>query len=309
MSNLPDNRKIVLINIPGSHDSTAYNINFFGSIFAKTQDLNIIEQLKIGIRKLDIRVTFHNCSFYCGINQIETEYDLDLICCHGICDCYYINDHNIKKNITYKDVLLDVKQFLEENPSETIILSTSSGRGNAYNNLKRATEIYEKIVGDISIKYNNNLTLGDVRGKIVYTTYKTDKIDSEGNPIYNKGIEGGTGLEEIHQRFVSDKNYSTFEVGGKLKVEEMKELIKLNDITIEEAGKEIKENDKKFPISYSISCTGEHDTIVPLPKSQADIVNTFILNYDLKKGYYYGWINIDFVDLEVAKKIIDTNFI
>ena len=159
MSNLPDNRKIVLINIPGSHDSTAYNINFFGSIFAKTQDLNIIEQLKIGIRKLDIRVTFHNCSFYCGINQIETEYDLDLICCHGICDCYYINDHNIKKNITYKDVLLDVKQFLEENPSETIILSTSSGRGNAYNNLKRATEIYEKIVGDISIKYNNNFCI------------------------------------------------------------------------------------------------------------------------------------------------------
>ena len=309
MARLPDNKKIILINIPGSHDSTAYNINMFGSVFAKTQDLNILEQLKIGIRKLDIRVTFHQCSLYCGISQIETEHDIDLICCHGICDCYYINDNGVKKNITYKDVLLDIKQFLEENPAETIILSTYSGRGNANNNLRRATEIFEKFVGDISIKYNNNLTLGDVRGKIIYTTYKTEKLSSDGNPIYNTGIQDGTGLEEIHRKSVMIQNYKTFEVGGKLKVEEVKELINLNDITFEEAEKEMKDNISKFPFNYSVSCTGEYDIIIPLPKTQADIVNNFFLNYNLKNGYYYGWINFDFVDLNITKKIIDTNFL
>jgi hypothetical protein len=281
----------------------------FGSVFAKTQDLNILEQLKIGVRKLDIRVTFHQCSFYCGINQIEVDYDLDLICCHGICDCYYINDHNIKKNITYKDVLLDIKQFLEENPAETIILSTQSGRGNANNNLRRAVEIFEKTVGDISVKYNNNLTLGDIRGKIVYTTYKTNKLNLDGNPIYNTEIEAGTGLEEVHRRTVSDKNYKTFEVDGKLKVKEVKEFITLNDITFEEAEKDLNENIQRYPFHYSISCTGEYDIFIPLPKSQADIANSFILNYNLKKGYYYGWINIDFVNLDIAKKIIETNYI
>ena len=115
-----------------------------------------------------------------------------------------------------------------------------------------------------------------------------------------------TGINEIHRKY---QNCATFKTNGNIKVREMQDMFQIYNMTLEEA--ELKEKSKKitFPIQYSISCTGEHDTIVPLPKSQADIVNTFILNYDLKKGYYYGWINIDFVDLEVAKKIIDTNFI
>ena len=65
---------------------------------------------------------------------------------------------------------------------------------------------------------------------------------------------------------------------------------------------------KIFPFKYSISCTGEYEKIVTLAKVQEDIMNPFILNYDLKKGNYYGWIYIDFVDLNITKKIIDTNF-
>ena len=33
------------------------------------------------------------------------------------------------------------------------------------------------------------------------------------------------------------------------------------------------------------------------------------MNHEFKKGYYYGWIHIDFVDLDIAKKIIETNFL
>ena len=43
MSNLSDDKKIVLTNIRGSYDSTAYYMNFFGSVFEKCQDLNIMD--------------------------------------------------------------------------------------------------------------------------------------------------------------------------------------------------------------------------------------------------------------------------
>ena len=308
MSKLPDEKILLLTNIPGSHDSAAYNMNFFGSVFAKCQDLNIMEQLKIGVRLFDIRVTKSGCAFSCGINQIISDNDYDLICCHGICDCYYINDVGVKKNLTYKDVLLDMKNFLEENPLETIILTIESGRGNYYNNIKRASEIFDKIVGDISIKFDRNLTLGETRGKIIQVNYKTDQISFDGKSIFNSGFGGGTGIDDIHKKFVPDFTYETFKVDGKLKVEEVKEFLETYNITMKEAEEEWKTNNKKFPFKYSISCTGEFESIAPFPKIQADIVNSFILNYALKRENYYGWINIDFLDKDITQKIIETNF-
>lgn len=63
MSRIPDEKSIVLINIPGSHDSTAYNMFCLGSCFAKTQDLDITSQLNIGVRIFDIRVTIKKFIF------------------------------------------------------------------------------------------------------------------------------------------------------------------------------------------------------------------------------------------------------
>lgn len=310
MSHFPDDKKILLINIPATHDSCAYNMNYFASVFAKCQDLNIMEQLKIGVRKIDIRVAPNTCTFSCGLNQLITDNDLDLICCHGICDCYYTDKSGVKKNLTFKDVLLDMKQFLEENPTETIILTIDSGRGRGipYNNVKRAVQIFDKLVGDMSINYDKNLTIGQARGKIINITYKTNELTYDGNPVFHSDNNLGTGIDKIHKKFIPEFTYSTFKVDGYLKVQEVLEFFKLHDLTFEQAEEEFKINNNQFPFSYSVSCTGEYESIAPFPKSQADIVNPFILNYNLKKGNYYGWLNFDFIDADVARKIIDTNF-
>ena len=65
----------------------------------------------------------------------------------------------------------------------------------------------------------------------------------------------------------------------------------------------------KFPYCYSIACTGEHQSILPFPRNQADIVNPFILSYEFIKGHYYGWIEMDYASIKLAKKFIDTNFV
>ena len=52
------------------------------------------------------------------------------------------------------------------------------------------------------------------------------------------------------------------------------------DITIKQAEDIFFKEIEKFPYYYSIACTGEHVSILPMPKHQAEIVNPFILKYD-----------------------------
>jgi 1-phosphatidylinositol phosphodiesterase len=64
MSRIDDSKKIVLINIPGTHDSAAYCMNRISFKCAKTQELTIAQQLEIGIRDFDISLIV---LFYCFI--------------------------------------------------------------------------------------------------------------------------------------------------------------------------------------------------------------------------------------------------
>ena len=298
MSFLPDDKKLLLINIPGAHNTAAHEMNILGIPTSRTQDKSIPELLNIGVRKLDIRIALRE----------RQDDDDNLYTCHGIFDCYYLDENNNQQSLTFKHILLDIKNFLEKNPTETVILWTQSEKGDGYENLKRAVELLEKIVPDLFVKYDKNLKLGDIRGKIVSTVYKTDNFDSEGRVVYHSGYDGSTDLEEIHRKFVDGDFYNSWEVTGELKVEEVEEFLRTHDISIEDAEEDFENNKSKYPITYFTSCTGEHQTVLPLPKVQAEIVNPFILGYDFKNGFYYGWIDMDYVSLELAQKIINTNF-
>ena len=300
MSNLPDDKKVLLINIPGAHDTAANEMVPLAESMARTQNRTIPDLLKFGIRKLDIRVALWE-SFD------EEDIDSNLHTCHGVFDCYYIDEHNTTQNLTFKHILLDIKQFLQENPTETVIVWTQSERGDSYENIKRAVELFDKYVGDIFVKYNKDLTLGEVRGKIISTVYK--EYDSEGKEYYHKGIDGGTDLEEIHMKFIDKYYYNSWEVTGEIKVQEVLEFFRTYNISIKDAEIDMEKDKDKYPFCYSIACTGEHQTIIPFPKNQADIVNPFILDYEFIKGYYYGWIEMDYASLKLAKKFIETNFV
>ena len=298
MSKIPNEKSILLINIPGTHDTAAHIMNPLAEDVARTQNLTILELLNSGIRKLDIRIDL--------FNEGEAS-DSDLHTCHGIFDCYYLDEKNNMKNLTYKHILLDIKKFLSENPSEMVILCTKSEKGNSFNNYKRAVEILDKYVGDILVKYNKNLKLGEVRGKIVTTLYKV--YDDNNDIKFHTGIDGGTGIDEIHKKFIMKNYYNTWGVSGEVKVQEVQEFLRLYNIGIRQIEKIWENYFNKLPFSYSISCTGEHVSILPLPKRQANIVNKFILEYEFVKGNYYGWINMDFANEKLARKFIDTNFI
>ena len=184
MSYIPDDKEILFINLPASHDTAANEMHPLAESVAKTQNSTIPEMLRFGVRKLDIRVALRELA------EDEDDQDLNLGTCHGIFDCYYIDEFNNQRNYTLKNILLDIKKFLEENPTETVIIWTQSERGDNYENIKRAVELYEKIAGNIFIPYDKNLKLGDVRGKIVSTVYKKNSIDSQERAIYHSGLDG-----------------------------------------------------------------------------------------------------------------------
>ena len=297
MSYLPDDIFILLMNIPGAHDSAANEMLEYTKQFAQTQNMTIPDLLKIGIREFDIRVALFDSD--------PEDIDDNLHTCHGEVDCLYTDEFNVTKNLTFKHILLDIKTFLKENPSETVILWTQSEKGDCNKNIKRAVELMDKYIGDIFVKYDKNLKLGNVRGKIISTVYKY--YDEKGNEHYHKGFDGGSDLEEIHRKFIDKEYYSSWEVTGEIKIQEVLEFLRTYNISIKEAEENFKKDINKYPYNYPVSCTGEHETIIPKPKKQADIVNPFLLDYDFIKGYYYGWIEMDFANLELAKKFIDTN--
>ena len=113
------------------------------------------------------------------------------------------------------------------------------------------------------VKFIRDLTLGDVRGKIVYDFYKTGETDEDGKNIYNMRYEGGSGLEEIHKKYA---DFDTWEADGDLKVKELKELWGTYDnVTTSDAENDFKTNPIKYPLGYSASCTGQSTNNIRQP--------------------------------------------
>ncbi len=152
MNMIDDNAKITEIAIPGSHDSGTYGMTYL----TETQDCSLAEQLDRGIRYFDVRVNF-----------VDGEYRIF---------------HGPINGAEYTEVLNDIKNFLEKNPTEFIILDYQHFK----NNSEQVTfEMLEKTVGkdrlvtknsDVSDKeYVENLTLGEIRGKcLVISGYEGD---------------------------------------------------------------------------------------------------------------------------------------
>lgn len=102
------NRKLYLnqYNIQGTHDSGTYNMPFYDKKFLQTQSMTIMNQLKSGIRYLDIRIT------------IDMDDKNKLFLSH---EGYVCNNLYGDKLYLY-DVIETCVEFLKIHKKETIIL-------------------------------------------------------------------------------------------------------------------------------------------------------------------------------------------
>jgi 1-phosphatidylinositol phosphodiesterase len=141
MGKLPDSTSLARLSIPGTHDSGARH----GGAACVTQSWSIADQLKAGIRFLDIRNRRTGASF--AIH-------------HGPCF----------QKIMFGDVLNDVRGFLRAHPGETILMRVKEEHSPqpGSDSFRTIWDGYMTRYGGLFAPALSSIpTLGQVRGKVV----------------------------------------------------------------------------------------------------------------------------------------------
>ena len=290
MSNIPDNRYIHEINIPGSHDSGTQYVKNGSSIIdmfinaATCQNKSIQEQLNAGVRAFDFRV------------------DENLNICHG--DGTYkftaYSDSGKTSILTLQNALNIISTFLSSHNKEIVLVSIKKEDGDTSNVRTAVQNLLTSYSEDIMYTGTTWPTINSVRGKMVLIT----RISSLGKGIYynvpdntnsTMSINGVTVYTEDHYDALADnkKNY-------------------LNNVFTTTSSNSISTDGGKGgygALIFSSSNNFSASTLISYqsPKNISDIVNPYIINYSLTQGKLYGQVMMDFVSEDLVKKIYMTN--
>ena len=124
--------------LPGTHDSSTYRFAEAALVtnWAQTQTFTIYEQLKGGIRYLDIRVS-------------NEKHDGKVYCSHKFF------------TIPFQEVVNDISRFIHENPSEVVVLSVEDDEGSSQ--LEEAKKSAMSTLGNFfTDSVNGDETLGEL---------------------------------------------------------------------------------------------------------------------------------------------------
>lgn len=153
MSMIEDDTLLTELVIPGSHDSGTKGMN----LVAETQDKTYLEQLERGFRYFDTRVMYTGGEFYMY--------------------------HSVKGEMKYSQVLADVKTFLDENPTETVILDfqwTEGGNDKGIFDMleEKLSDKLINVEGESALEFVKALTLGEARGKcLIFVGQNESNLD------------------------------------------------------------------------------------------------------------------------------------
>ena len=158
MASLDDEARLNSLTIPGTHDSGA--LHSIAEISGKCQSLSIKEQLKIGVRFLDIRLQL---------------VDNELKVVHSFVD--QLTD--------FDDVLEDMVSFIRNNESEFLIVSIKEDASPKGSDKAFCEAIEEMLLSYSEVNREKSLpeTVGDARGEIhIVSRYNSSTI---GLPCYD----------------------------------------------------------------------------------------------------------------------------
>ena len=290
MNKINNNILICNINIPGTHDSCSFRVQF--PFLSKCQQTTIAQQLNSGIRFLDIRV------------EKDGE-KLKIV--HDIADCK--NPANRRKTLHLESVISDCKRFLSENPSETILFSYK--RDDGANQEETFDTFFKNYLEKDPVWYRENRipVLKEVRGKIVLLN--RDNIDKSNGKYddFNTGINLSTW---VYQKENVERIYEVAELLGRngtltgktFTVQDLYGLTpqkKWNLAILPFIKKPPETNDVLITF---FSC----GSIFYNPKRSAKYINKKLSDITLEKTKKYGWIILDYPTKKFIKEIINSNF-
>lgn len=288
MKDIDDSTNLLTLSIPGTHDCVTEYVQM--SHISQCQDMNISDQLEIGIRALDIRVQ---------------SLDERLGMVHGLAKAFNNPGFNTAQ-MDMSDVLLRCYDFLANNPSEAIVFQfkNDSGKENekCFNNL-----FYTYIKGNEDKWFLENRvpTLGEARGKIVLI--RRCKMDKENEEFTNENtgidfsqwVEQDTAVPEALTLETNSKDNAVFIIQDRFKYKPEPRWSECILPFLEER----EAFDGTYIICYTSTAGGNKG-----PKSNSSYINPMFMEYPLDKDKYYGTIYLDFPTTDLTRKIIHHNF-
>lgn len=265
MAELDDSRSISSLSVPGTHDSGA--VYSFGGVFGKCQTLGISDQLRIGVRFFDIRLRL---------------VDDELIVYHDF----------VEQKAKFADVLEELAGYLEENPSEFLIVSLKEEYGPL-----RSEKQFTKVLEDMLRQYPDVVcadkglpeNVGSARGKIYIIARYAD--NTMGIGCY-EGWENNTSFE-LHDMYIQDH----YKLDG---AEE-----KIPDI---EAALDIAASEKYSLVLNFTSCYLSKGYPPSYSGTPAQVINRWLSENLGKARAPLGVMVCDFITSETAMTIIGRNF-
>lgn len=289
MADIDGETMLSAISIPGTHDTCTQYVGL--RYIFQCQNTSVAEQLEDGYRYMDMRLVLD------GEGEEQT-----LILKHNFSKCKKSNAL-FAKALTLSDVLRDVYAFLEENPTETVIMCMKAENGK--DDVAEVQKLlYKQIDANADMWYlaNEIPTLDEVRGKIVLATRFEDKM----------GVgESRSGLhfywEDQGDRTVVDVPYVLSVVNDttSLWVQDRYNYDTADKLdAIVDNLENCQAADDTFSINFtSTSGSGK----VGHPKKYASTINEYLLSYDWKENTCYGIVVVDFASDKLAKCIYGTN--
>lgn len=183
MAGIQDFRTLSLLTFPGTHDSVA----FYGGPEAVCQVLSLQDQLRAGIRFLDLKV------FALG----NTLYVM-----HGV----------MYQHTTFKEVLDTVRAFLSEFRTEAVLirLQSASFEKNMVN------EMVKNLIGsEQNVWVTSGMpNMGQVRGKIVFLQKNTFTLGIPVMDTAEKGNKEVSSVKDKDNRVIKQLGEATEACGG-----------------------------------------------------------------------------------------------
>lgn len=344
MSGIPDGRYIYEINLPGTHDSaTAYCKNttdnyvqllgrpvFNAGEYAKTQSLTLSEQLNAGVRYLDLRfapkegtllLCHGNLEKVAAVNKVIQilGFFLPLLRLLGGPDApllsldtefYAYEDEACTVPLTGDSVFGQLKAFLQENPSETLIITAKKENGDTEAFLQLFKAQIETLKTEINPStgqaylytengngvYTKMPTLSEVRGKIILMT-----------PFYEE-VQAGDMLDAKNNAGETDFMGMTFHYENHWSVPSALKTA-YAECFLKEFSTEMSKDPERHLTSANVLKTNASVVLVQSPRSIARRVNGSLYDENkLTKGRYYGWIMGDFMTEDICSAIWRTNY-
>ena len=315
MAPLADNRLVADLSLPGTHDACTaegwHLAQLISESTAKTQDLTIDEQLKVGVRVFDLRPE----RVY---NAATMGYDLR--CCHGI----------IQTSLLVKDFFLKLKTFLAQNPTEFCIVTTNvtdTHDMNAWAEEFAALTNSSELSG-LFADFKPNINVGEMRGRVLLLLRDAcDGLTAGGflggwssNKLFdrqqNGTIRGVNGL----QTPLWTQDY--YDVGSDLTGKD-EDIRKMLDAT---AARDLTSANPawvfNYPAGYVGMCSSDHyrknaertNRLVidylknPLHNASTGIIMMDYAGMDKTPGYHLGSTLYEASGLELVEALIDQNF-